>query len=158
MDEEYRRWRAEQSRAWLSHIRSLNRSLDSRRDEIEMMRSKMLPQAVSYTGMPTSPNAYGDAIPDAIAAMQELIESYVTELTAYVDEVRYAHRVIDSLSREEYSTVLRGHYLNGKTWEQVALDTGYSYDYTVRLAQYALAELWDMVPHEWRSKLYDARP
>ena len=80
MTDESQRWRADRARDYLEHVRGLSLSLESRQQEIEELRSKMLPQGIVYGGMPGSPNAYGDAIPDGIAKLEALIASYRNEL------------------------------------------------------------------------------
>lgn len=149
MNDESQRWRADRARDYLEHVRGLSRSLESRQQEIEALRSKMLPQGIVYGGMPGSPNAYGDAIPDGIAKLEALIASYCDELAACIEEVERAHRIIGKLPDRRHGELLRLHYLCGKTWEQCAVSIGYSWSQTQRLRVDALRSLFDMLPPEW---------
>lgn len=156
MTDESQRWRADRARDYLEHVRGLSRSLESRQQEIEALRSKMLPQGIVYGGMPGSPNAYGDAIPDGIARLQELIASYCEELAACIAEVERAHRIVESLPTNEQRDILRMKYLLGYSWECVAVNVGYSRRTTIRRANRALCELFGMLPREWRLEIPEA--
>lgn len=50
-----------------------------------------------------------------------------------------------SLVREPYSTLLYERYINGKTWEQVAVCMSYSYRHTTKLHGSALRILKDVL-------------
>lgn len=50
-----------------------------------------------------------------------------------------------SLVREPYSTLLYERYVNGKTWEQVAVTMNYSYRHTTKLHGAALRILKDVL-------------
>lgn len=156
MNDESQRWRADRARDYLEHVRGLSRSLESRQQEIEALRSMLLPQGTVYTGMPGSPNAYGDAIPDGIARLQELVESYCGELAECIAEVERAHRIIGELPDGRHGEILRLHYLCGRTWEQCAVSIGYSWSQTQRLRVEALRGLFDKLPPEWRVDLPEA--
>lgn len=156
MNDESQRWRADRARDYLEHVRGLSRSLESRQQEIEALRSKMLPQGIVYSGMPGSPNAYGDAIPDGIARLQELIASYCDELAACIEEVERAHRLVESLPTNEQRDILRMKYLLGYSWERVAVNVGYSRRTTIRRANRALCELFYTLPREWRLEIPEA--
>ena len=153
MNDESQRWRADRARDYLEHVRGLSRSLESRQQEIEALRSKMLPQGIVYGGMPGSPNAYGDAIPDGIAKLEALIASYCDELAACIEEVERAHRLVESMPTNEQRDILRMRYLLGYSWERVAVNVGYSRRTTIRRANRALCELFDMLPREWRLEI-----
>lgn len=156
MNDESQRWRADRARDYLEHVRGLSRSLESRQQEIEALHSKMLPQGIVYSGMPGSPNAYGDAVPDGIARLQELIASYCDELAECIAEVERAHRIVESLPTNEQRDILRMKYLLGYSWERVAVNVGYSRRTTIRRANRSLCELFCMLPREWRLEIPEA--
>ena len=65
----------------------------------------------------------------------------IDRLTALENEI------IGAISRvkEPYSTLLYERYVNGKTWEQVAVDMHYSYRHTTKLHGAALIALKDVL-------------
>lgn len=150
------RHRAEVARAYMRHVRDLGIAARRLQGEIDAAREMMLPGAVRYDATPKSPNAYGDAIPDGVARLQEMIAGYLTELAGYVEEQHEAHEALSRLADERGRTVLTEHYLLGRTWEEVAVHVGYSYPYTKEIARAALAELADCLPPGWREPRHPA--
>lgn len=149
MTDESQRWRADRARDYLEHIRWLSLSMDSRQQEIDALRSKMLQQGIVYSDMPGSPNAYGDAIPDGMAELERLAKSYAEGMKDYVREIEGAHRAIEAVGNPEYRTVLRMRYLNGYTWERTAGAIGYAPKTAKRRGRPALCALYEHLPREW---------
>lgn len=156
MTDESQRWRADRARDYLEHVRGLSRSLESRQQEIEALRSKMLPQGIVYGGMPGSPNAYGDAIPDGIAKLEALIASYCDELAQCIAEVEAAHRALNRMDSQHEAEALRRYYLAGQSWELVCVEMHYTWNGMMTLRRRALANLYGCLPLEWKMDIPEA--
>ena len=148
--------RAEVARAYMRHVRGLHLALRRLQDEIDAARSTMSLSGIRYDPMPKSPNPYGDAIPDGYIRVQDLIAAYATEQAECVEEQSRAHEALRMIADERGRYVLTAHYLLGRTWGEVAFETGYSRDYVKELARAALTELFDFLPPGWREPRYPA--
>ena len=150
------RFRASCSRAYMEHVRDLSLSVRRLQAEIDSAREMLMPGAARIDGMPASPNAYADAIPDGVADLQDLVADYCAELAACVEEQRAAHAALSHLSGEAGRTVLALHYVSGLTWERAAAQVGYSAPWAKEIARAALAELYDFLPPGWAAPRHPA--
>lgn len=146
---DYTRWRADQARGYMECIRSTVVSVDCRREEIERLTSKLLPAAVDYTGGPSG-SVYGDAVPDGIAALDEAISRYRADLGRFVREIDAAREAVEQVAVPERREMLRLRYLCDMPLRDVCERLGYSYEGGRTLCTYALADLWEHIPDEWR--------
>lgn len=135
--------------AYMSYVRSLALRVDFLQKEIETKKSELLPGAISLKEY-VSTSTDVDAIESAICDLQELIAEYVTELAGYIDEQKVAHGVLCCLENPMHMLALHAYYLNGKTWEQVCVDLGYSWAGMMKLRKQALCEVYDLMPESWR--------
>lgn len=157
MTEEYEQYRRAQAARWLEHVMSLGSRVRALRAEIEEQRSVASGlKAIVYDGMPRQACAYGDAIPDAVIRIQELIRDYCSELDGYVDEQRAAHEVLAKLTDRAAAEALTKHYLLGKRWELCCVEMGYSYDGMKSLRRRGLLEAYAHMPLEWRDPMHPA--
>lgn len=157
MTEEYERYRRSQAARWLEHVRGLGNRIRTLRSEIEAQRDIAAGvQAVCYDGMPKSPNASADAIPNAVAALQELIAEYLTEQAGYVAEQREAHEALRLIDDPECVECLTLYYVIGRNWERVCVDMGYTWDGMMTLRRRALCAAYDHMPTRWRDPAHPA--
>ena len=157
MTEEYEQYRRAQAARWLEHVMSLGSRVRALRAEIEEQRAVASGlKAIVYDGMPRQTCAYGDAIPDAVIRIQELIRDYCSELAGYVDEQREAHDALAKIGDESRRSALTLHYLAGRSWEEVCVEMRYSYRRIMEIRAEALCELYDHMPPEWRDPMHPA--
>lgn len=156
MVEEFERYKAAQAEAWLDYVRSLGTRCATLRDAIEHERAAAEGvQAVCYDGMPHA-SSTGDALPDAVARIQEAIAEFATELAGYTDAQTDAHRRLMRMPDASCSGCLVRHYVLGKPWKDVCERMGYSRDGMMTLRRRALAMAYDVMPHGWRDPLHPA--
>ena len=137
------------ARAYLEHVRGLALRVQTLQEQIERQRSVMELSAAQYREA-SSPNAVGDALENGVIELQALIREFCAELSEYVAEQRAAHAALSHLPRPEYAAALTGYYLHGKSWEQVCVDTGYSWDGMMSLRRRAVPMVYELMPEEWR--------
>lgn len=150
--DEMTRWRADQARGYMEHVRSISISMECRREEIERMRSKQLPAAVVCTEG-TQGSVYGDAVPDGIIALDEAICAYCSDLVGFVDEMKRAHDAISRVDCVERREILRLRYLCGMSLREASERMRYEYQSSKRLCMLALADVWEFIPLEWRDRV-----
>lgn len=133
------------------HIRSLRHGIDALQYDIDDMRDSLTGvRGVAYSDMPGNPNAYGDAIPDGVARLQDMVAEYCTRLSEWMDERMEAHRAFARLEKRHYA-LLTLYYADGLSWDQVAERMGYSVVYVRgELKNEALVALYSTMPETWR--------
>lgn len=137
------------SKAYLDYIRSLNLRIQTLQESIERQRALMLPSGIAYSES-VSQSTQGDTIEQGIIKLADLITTYCTELAEYVEQEMIAHRVFESLSKPEYTAAMTKYYLQGKSWEQVCVEMGYSWQGMMTLRKKAIQEVYGLMPEEWR--------
>ena len=116
-----------QAKEYLWRVRNAARELKRLEEEYEQARNDILHiKGISYDGDRVSGGKFGD-LADAIAAL----EGYAQRLSAKWDELinlrETAKKLIDTLKDGRYREVLTLRYLDGQSWEQVAVTMGYTY-------------------------------
>ena len=113
---------------------------------VEEMGSKIYnPKAQRLDGMPHSNSGPGRPVEDAAIKHAELLEKYqqkVIELTEALIEIE---RIIEVLEPRE-RTLIRLHYAQGMTWEEVCVAMNYSWRQIHRIHAKALEALKDKTP------------
>ena len=127
-----------QAKAYLWRVRDAERELKRLEEEYEQAKSDILHlRAMEYDKDKVSNSRIGD-LSDAIAAL----ESYAERIAAQWDKLivlREAAKVrIGQLEDWRYREVLTRRYLQGQSWEQVAVDMGYDYYHVHKLHRRAL--------------------
>ena len=154
MTEEWERYRRAQAAKWLGHVERLGKRADTMRAEIEAERDAAAGlRAIRYDGMPKPPNAAADALPDAVARIQERIAEYEERLAAYERERWAAQDALAGMGDPMEYRALSYHYLLGWPWERCCVEMGYSYDGMMKLRARALCSAYDLMPCEWRDPM-----
>ena len=127
-----------QAKAYLWRVRDAERELKRLEEEYEQAKSDNLHlRAMEYDKDKVSNSRIGD-LSDAIAAL----ESYAERIAAQWDKLivlrEDAKARIGQLEDWRYREVLTRRYLQGQSWEQVAVDMGYDYYHVHKLHRRAL--------------------
>lgn len=104
-------------------------------DELEaQMRN---PRSQKLDGMPKGPSAPGSAVENLVCKHVELMSLYgakVGELTVAAQNIEAAIEVLEPRER----TLIRLHYIEGMTWEEVCVAMSYSWKQIHRIHGKAL--------------------
>lgn len=156
MTEEYERYKASMAAQWLEHVAKVGRRLRALEDEIAAQRANAEGvQAVCYDGMPRSPSD-GQALPNAVIRLQDLIADYCEEQAEYVEVQRDAHERLRKMDDPSRAECLAKHYLLGWKWERVCVHMDYTWDGMMGLRRRALADAYDVMPPAWRDPVHSA--
>lgn len=150
---EFDEWKAEQAAAWLRHIRELKHDIARLEDDIEVQRSLALPRGIDYTAPKVASSPTADAIPNAVARLEESIAQYTTELVGYLDEKQRARECLGLLDDARYRAVLMLYYVNGHSWATVGEKVGYSEVHCKELRSEALPYVYEVMPREYRTRI-----
>lgn len=151
MADEYAEWKAEQAARWLRHVRDLKHDISRLEDDIEVQRSLALPSGIDYSRPVVSSSPSADAIPNAVARLEESVARYATELVGYLDEKEQARACIGMLDDARHRAVLSLYYVNAHSWLTVSKTMHYEVSWCRRLRDEALPLVHDVMPREWRT-------
>ena len=123
---------------YLWRVRDAERDLKSLEQEYEQAKADILHlKAIQYDGDKVTGGKIGD-LSDSIAA----IEGYMERLNEQWDKLialrEEAKVLIGQIADGRYREVLVRRYLQGQSWEQVAVDMGYDYYYVQKIHRRAL--------------------
>lgn len=157
MTEEYERYCRAQAARWLEHVMSLGTRVRALQAEIDAQRELASGvKGMSYDGMPGPKTAYGDALPDAVARIEDMVACYCTELAGYVDEQREAHAALAGMEDEACRSAITRHYLACESWERVCVEMGYTWDGLMKLRRRAMLDAYEVMPIRWRDPIHRA--
>lgn len=157
MDMEYERYRYEQASSYLNYIKTLSDRVNAKNDAVEDYRARLACiRGMDYSAEKIQVQSTGDAIPEGIARLLELIDECTDLMCEYAKEQRRAMEVISHLSRYEYEQIIEKHYLRNKDWGTVAKEMSYSYQHVMTLRRAAIIELYDYVPLDFRDSVPQA--
>ena len=106
--------------------------------------------AVDYTRTRVQTSLKGDVMADAIQRIDGMVARLAEAVSGYADAVEEYDRCLSRMSRASAS-VLRAHYVRAEPWSSIADSLGYTPGYVRgKVRDAALAELYDVMPMEWR--------
>ena len=126
---------------YLTQAYRIDQRINSKLEQIQSLRELATKSTVTYSDMPRNPNRGKSKIEDAIIKIMELEEEINKDIDKLVDLKADITHLIKKLDSHEYQIILEQRYLSFKSWEQIAVDMGYSMQHTFRLHDKALREL-----------------
>ncbi|SHI24363.1 hypothetical protein SAMN02745823_03826 [Sporobacter termitidis DSM 10068] len=125
-------------KAWLRRYVDLNRAINQKLLEIEGQRALCEKVTAVITDMP---KGGGSTKEDTYIKLCDMITETNAEVDRYVDMRKEIVGVIRTAPGLTYQTLLSLRYLDGKTWEQIAVDMNYTYQWVCKLHGDALNEI-----------------
>lgn len=115
------------AKEYLNQAYFIDKQINSKVKKAEMLRASLYGKGVNYENNGgSSPNSSGDALGRAVAKVVDY-ESEANEMINQLVELRLEiETVISELTDESERTVLEKRYLFFESWEQIAIDMGYS--------------------------------
>lgn len=153
---EFERYKYDQARAYLEHVRALSCRAQALRAEVEAQRELADGVRAMRYGEGGGDGAGADRMADTVARLQDLVEGYCSELAGYVAEQDRAHACVRLMERPEHVQAITGRYLLGRPWERVCADMGYTWNGMMKLQRRAVTEFFDVMPTEWRDPRHPA--
>lgn len=131
---------------YLRQVPLLDSKIQSRLEELTNMRSNIFgTRAISYDSDPVQSSGVPDSMADAVAKYIDLEK----EINESVDElIDLKHKIvgeIEQLSDPRHVRLLNLRYVQCKTFEQIAVDTNYSFRQVLRLHGSALQEFESVI-------------
>lgn len=126
---------------YLMQAYRIDQRINSKLEQIASLHDLATKATVTYSDMPRNPNKGKSKIEDAIIKIMELEDEINHDIDRLVDLKTDITHLIKNLDSHEYQIILEQRYLCFKSWEQIAVDMGYSIQHTFRLHDAALTEL-----------------
>lgn len=126
---------SQEKKAWLRRYTDLNGAINQKINEIDTCRALCEKMVAVMSDMPRGGGCQKE---DTYIRLITLIDEVNAEVDAYVDmrtEIANAIRTVPGIVLQ---TLLNLRYIDGKTWEQVAVDMGYAYRHVTRMHGEAL--------------------
>lgn len=129
------------AKQYLTQIKWLEDTLDARLDQIEKLRSIATKITTEYGGNDRVKSSHSN---DKLAVTIAKIADFENELKNDIDKLVVlqidARRSIEQMDNEEYKLLLTLRYLNYMTWEQIAEQMHYTFQWIHVLHKRALNE------------------
>lgn len=126
---------------YLMQAYRIDQRINSKLEQIASLHDLATKATVTYSDMPRNTNKGKSKIEDAIIKIMELEDEINHDIDRLVDLKTDITHLIKNLDSHEYQIILEQRYLCFKSWEQIAVDMGYSIQHTFRLHDAALTEL-----------------
>ena len=131
------------AKEFLRSVRDANGMVDRKQRQLEELAA--LRTKVESTTLALNPDKVqggrGNPHEDLMVRMIDLEHEINAGIDHYIDLKRKAMALIDTLGDSRYIEILYGYYLEQKSWEQIAVDIGYSWRHVHRLHGEALRQL-----------------
>ena len=127
------------AKAYLGQAYRLDQRINSKLEQIASLNELATKCTYTLTGMPRNPSRNTSTMADAVAKIIDLQAEINRDIDRLVDLKREIVRLIKTVDNTECQTLLELRYLCFKTWEQIAVDMGYTIDNVYRIHRKALS-------------------
>lgn len=124
---------------YLRKIRHLDKTVSAKLEQIEILHAQVTKTTSTLSDMPKG-GGEQDKLAGTIAKIVDLKKGLHEEIRDYISLKAEAIRLIDSMSDDRHRLVLTYRYINGKTWEEIAVAMHYTYKWVHVLHGLALVE------------------
>lgn len=127
------------SKEYLGQAYRLDQRINSKLEQVASLNELATKCTWALTGMPRNPNRRISTMAEAVAKIIDLQTEINYDIDRLIDLKREMVKLIKSVDNTECQTLLELRYLCFKTWEQIAVDMGYTIDNVYRIHRKALS-------------------
>lgn len=127
------------AKEYLMQAKFLDMRISSKIQQIEALNDLATSATSVLTGMPHNPNKATSKMADAVAKIVDLQAEINHDIDMLVDLKREISSTIKAVPSSELQTLLEKRYLCFQSWEQIAVDMGYSMHHLYKLHNQALS-------------------
>lgn len=128
------------AKQFLRQIRHLDNTINAKLDQIEELKT----MTMKFTSVLSNDKIQGTQIQDKMANLIAKYVDFEAEITADIDRLidmkRLAVQLIDQLKECDFRLILTLRYLNYCSWEQIAVELSYTFQWVHVLHKRALIE------------------
>lgn len=122
---------------YLSTYKNLLRELDCKIEERNSWNDRMLNISPSYSNQPRV-SGVKDKISDGVAAIQDIVNNLSSDIINIKNRKEEIEQIINGVENATLRNLLTMRYINGKRWEEVAVEMNYYGGHVYRLHESAL--------------------
>lgn len=126
-------------KAWLKRYSAIDRQIKNKTDELSMWRSRATKITPTYSGLPKGGG--GDRIQTAVDNICRLEDEINAEIDRLIITRVEINEAIAKVEDERLREVLTLRYIQGKSWEWIAVEMHYNYRWVTKLHGKALSEI-----------------
>ncbi len=126
-------------KAWLKRYSAIDRQIKNKTDELAMWRSRATKITPTYSGLPKGGG--GDRIQTAVDNICRLEDEINAEIDRLIITRAEINEAIAKVEDERLREVLTLRYIQGKSWEWIAVEMHYNYRWVTKLHGKALSEI-----------------
>ena len=126
---------------FLTQAYRLDQRINAKIGQVASLNDLATKCTTTMSGMPGNPNKGKDTMAEAIAKIVDLQAEINADIDKLVDLKRDIVSTIKSVDDMELQTLLEKRYLCFKTWEQIAVEMGYTLRYVYKLRDKALKKV-----------------
>ena len=127
------------SKEYLGQAYRLDQRINSKLEQVASLNELATKCTWALTGMPRNPNRRTSTMAEVVAKIVDLQTEINHDIDRLIDLKREMVMLIKSVDNTECQTLLELRYLCFKTWEQIAVDMGYTIDNVYRIHRKALS-------------------
>jgi predicted transcriptional regulator len=128
-----------EKKAWLKRYTAIDRQIKNKTDELSMWRSRATKITPTYSGLPKGGG--GDRIQTAVDNICRLEDEINAEIDRLIITRAEINEAIAKVEDERLREVLTLRYIQGKSWEWIAVEMHYNYRWVTKLHGKALSEI-----------------
>ena len=130
----------QEKKKWLLEYRRLEQNIERDMEELQRLESRAEKITSMVSEMPKG-SQQGDSLQRSVEKICELKVSLNQRIDAAVEKRKEIETVIETLEDKTLQLLLRYRYIDGMTWEQIAVKMRYDYRWVLRLHGRALERL-----------------
>ncbi|MCR4437285.1 MAG: DUF1492 domain-containing protein [Peptococcaceae bacterium] len=123
---------------YLTQTYRIDRRINSKLEQVASLRELAAKATATLSDTPHKSNKNTSSMETIICKMIDLENEINSDIDTLIDLKRDIVAMIKRIQNPEYQTLLELRYLCFKTWEQIAVDMGYSLQYAFRIHEKAL--------------------
>src|SRR5690606_17606745 len=129
------------AKQYLRRIRFLDKTISAKLEQIEILHAQATKITAVLSNTPKAESSEEqDKLAATVAKIVDLKKTLKEELEEYISLKAEAIRLINSMPDSRHRLVLMHRYINGHTWEQIAVCMHYTYQWVHCLHGKALRE------------------
>ncbi len=126
------------SKEFLNKIRYIDMMINCKLEQVAELRSMLLPGAIRYDKDKVQTSHNADSISDTVAKVMELEEKINGDIDKLVELKSVAREKIERMENEIEKVILYKRYFGNESFENIAVECGYSWRWIHKLHNDAL--------------------
>ena len=128
------------AKTYLSQIRALDIKINDGIEELAQLKALATKVTAALGNEVVSSSKSPDKMTDVVAKIVKLQEDLNRDVDKYVDIKREATELLSKVENPTHYKILHSRYVLYKTWEQIACEIGFTYQWVCQLHGVALLE------------------